>query len=457
MKSKDMVRNLNEGQVVPVFLSYVWPLLLSQALQMVYNIVDMIIVGRFIGGAGISAVSIGSDVQHLLLFVAIGFGSAGQVLIAQAVGEGNRRKIRELIGTIFTLLFSVAFVLMVIVFIFRYQLLNVLNTPSESYDYAYDYLVTCTAGLLFTYGYNIVSAVLRGMGDSKRPFIFIGTAAVINLCLDLLFIIKFDMAVFGAALATVIAQSVSFILAIVYLYKNKEAFGFDFKPSSFKIKMRVLRPLLSLGIPMTIQSAAISFSRMIMLSWINSFGLIFSTLAGINNKINSILIIFSISLTAGGSTMTAQALGARLYKRVAEVLNTVTVCATIPAVVVGVIMAVKPEILVGLFTSDPEVLSYAPLLSLPIILNCGGMVTRSFAFSIINGTGKSKLDLLVAILDGVAGKIGLSAIFGFTMSMGCYGIWIGDAVSGYIPFLIGVFFYWLGDWRKGEKKDKPAN
>ncbi|MBQ4465631.1 MAG: polysaccharide biosynthesis C-terminal domain-containing protein, partial [Oscillospiraceae bacterium] len=176
----------------------------------------------------------------------------------------------------------------VVCFAFRFGILRALNTPAESFDYAMDYMVTCIAGLVFIYGYNVVSAILRGMGDSKRPFVFVGIASVLNIVLDYIFVVPLHMGVFGAALATVIGQGVSFVASLVYLYIRRESFGFDFKLRSFAIHADTLKPLVELGIPMAIQSAAVSFSKILLLAWINLEGVIYSALAGILNKVNTV-------------------------------------------------------------------------------------------------------------------------------------------------------------------------
>ena len=166
-----MIKDLTTGSVPKELLLFAFPLFVSNALQAVYNMVDMIIVGQFIGGAGMSAVSIGGDLLHLLTFVSMGFASAGQVLIARNVGSGDREEVKETIGTLFTFLLGASLLISVVCFILRKPILDALNTPVESYTYAMDYTVTCIVGLVFIYGYNIVSAILRGMGDSKRPIL----------------------------------------------------------------------------------------------------------------------------------------------------------------------------------------------------------------------------------------------------------------------------------------------
>ena len=445
-----MVKDMTEGKVVPLLLRFAFPLFVSNALQAVYNVVDMVVVGNYIGKAGMSAVSIGGDLLHLLTFVAMGFCSAGQVIIARAVGEKRPEDIRKTIGTMFTFLLSVSAAIAVICYLLRASLLSWLNTPAAARAYAMDYLVTCVCGLVFIYGYNIVSAILRGMGDSKRPFLFIAVAAILNMILDVLFVKYCHMEVFGAALATVIGQGVSFLASLVYLYRRRVSFGFDFRPASFRIDGPTFRRLLALGIPMAIQSAAINLSKILLMSWINLFDVTYSALAGIFNKLNTMCGVISQSFTTAGSTMVGQNLGGRKYKRVNETLLTILLIGMGFAALFTAVMLLWPEGVYGMFTPDPDVLSVAAVLTLPVILNFFGAGTRSVAFSLINGSGRAKLNLAVAIIDGMISRIGLAALFGFALHWDCFGFWMGDALAGFMPLLIGGVFYLSGRWRSRE-------
>ena len=443
-----MVTDMTTGNVTKLLLSFAFPLFVSNALQAVYNIVDMIVVGQYIGGAGMSAVSIGGDILHLLTFVAMGFSSAGQVLIARDVGSQNMNQVRKTIGTMFTFLLSISLVISFGCFFIRHNILHWLNTPAESYTFTMDYTVTCIVGLFFVYGYNIVSAILRGMGDSRRPFLFIAIAASLNIVLDIVFVAVCGMEVFGAALATIISQAGSFIVSLIYLYRRKESFGFDFKLKSFRIESVALKPLLALGIPMAIQSAAINLSKIVLMSWINLFGVVYSALAGVYNKINMMIGIVSNSFTAAGSTMVGQNLGAKQYERVPKILRTVGFCTILISTVFAFVMVGFQDSIYRMFTSDEIVVSNAYILLIPIILNFYGAATRSIAFSLINGSGNTKLNYAVAVIDGIISRIGIAALLGFVMSMGCQGFWFGDALAGFIPIVIGMTYYFLGNWKK---------
>ncbi len=450
---KTMIKDLTKGSVTKQLLVFVLPLFLSNALQAIYNVVDMMVVGQYVGGAGMSAVSIGGDVLHFLTFIAMGFSSAGQVLIAQDVGAENFERVKKTIGTMFTFLFVASVVMSVGCFLIRDNILVWINTPSQSYKYTMDYTVTCMIGLVFIYGYNIVSAILRGMGDSKRPFIFVGIAAILNIVLDIYFVAELNMEVFGAALATVIGQGVSFVVSLIYLFIKRESFCFDFKIRSFKIERKAFLRIVALGVPMAIQSAAISLSKIVLMSWINMFGVIYSALAGIFNKINTMSAIVSNSFTTAGSAMVGQNLGAGKDERVPKVLTTVGICSTIIAVAISALLLVVPDGIFASFTSDKEVLGVASILVWPIILNLFGSATRSISFALINGSGNTKLNLAVAIIDGVIARVGLAALLGFSLHMDCLGFWYGDSIAGYVPIMIGVYFLVSGKWHtKGYKK-----
>ena len=448
---KTMVRDLTEGSVTKLLLKFAFPLFLSNALQAIYNIVDMIVVGQCLGGTGMSAVSIGGDVLNLLTFLAMGFTSAGQVIIAQDIGAKRFDSVKKTIGAMFTFLILASLLMSVICYALRVPILKLLNTPEESFKYTLDYTVTCIVGLVFIYGYNIVSSVLRGMGDSKRPFVFIGIAAVLNIILDIVFVAYLDMEVFGAALATVIGQGVSFVVSIIYLYKQRESFCFDFKPKSFLIEKKIFRRLVALGVPMAIQAAAVHTSKIILMSWINMFGVVYSALAGVYNKINVMVAVVSNSFTTAGSSMIGQNLGAKKDDRIPKILKTVTVCGIIITVVLSAAMTLIPDQIFAAFTTDEAVLTVANILIIQIILNVFGAATRSVSFSLINGSGRTKLNLAVAIIDGVIARVGIAALLGFAFKMDCLGFWYGDAIAGFVPICIGMTFYLSGRWKTNGK------
>ncbi|MDD6238802.1 MAG: MATE family efflux transporter [Oscillospiraceae bacterium] len=448
-KSSDtLIRDLTQGSVTRLLLIFAFPLLCSNLLQTVYNMVDMIVIGQFVGREGLSAVSIGGDMLHFLTFLVMGFSNAGQVILSQYIGAGNRDRIRGTIGTMFTVTFISAVGLTIVCYLGLDAFLHAMNTPAECFDYARQYGFTCVLGLVFIYGYNLVSAILRGMGDSKHPFIFIAVATVVNLVLDLVFVAGLGMGPFGAALATVIGQGVSFLWAIFYLYRHKESFGFDFKPASFKPDPEVLPKLIRLGLPMILQYAAINFSMLFVNSYINSYGVVASAVTGVGNKLGSITAVVTIALSTAGSSMVGQNLGAEKYHRVPKIIGVSMVIDLAFAALLSFLTICFPRTIFGLFNSDPQVLDMSMTYIPVAVLLYVGFAMRAPFFALINGSGNAKLNLIVGLLDGVICRVGLAMLMGLAMGMGIMGFWLGNAFAGYMPFLIGGVYFLTGKWKR---------
>lgn len=448
-KSSDsLIRDLTQGSVTRLLLIFAFPLLCSNLLQTVYNMVDMIVIGQFVGREGLSAVSIGGDVLHFLTFLVMGFSNAGQVILSQYIGAGNRDRIRGTIGTMFTVTFLCAVGLTIVCYFGLDAFLTAMNTPQECFDYARQYGMTCVLGLVFIYGYNLVSAILRGMGDSKHPFIFIAVATVVNLVLDLVFVALLGMGPFGAALATVIGQAVSFLWALFYLYRHKEAFGFDFRPASFKPDPEVLPKLIKLGLPMILQSAAINFSMLFVNSYINGYGVVASAVTGVGNKLGSITAVVTNALSTAGSSMVGQNIGAGKYHRVPKIIGVSLVVDLAFAALLSFLTICFPRTIFGLFNDDPQVLDMAMTYIPVAVLLYVGFAMRSPFFALINGSGNAKLNLIVGLLDGVICRVGLAMLMGIALEMGIMGFWLGNAFAGYMPFLIGGVYFLTGKWKK---------
>ena len=170
-------------------------------------------------------------------------------------------------------------------------------------------------------------------------------------------------------------------------------------------------------------------------------------------ELNVVIGVISQSFTTAGSTMIGQNLGAREYRRTVRILATILSFMLGFAVLFSLILSIWPDAVYGVFTKDTDVLSIAGILTLPVILNFFGAATRSGAFSLINGSGRPKLNLLVAIIDGVIARIGLAALLGFYFGLNCKGFWLGDSIAGFIPFLIGLIFFLSGRWKETKKRD----
>ncbi len=452
------IKDFTKGNIPKQLVVFALPLFLSNLLQVVYNMVDMIVVGNNLGKAGISAVSVGGDVSALLTFVAIGFSSAGQVLIAKYIGSGERHKIGKFVGTMFSFLMLCAVILSIAGLIFQKDILRLMNTPKEAFEGAVNYSAVCMAGLVFIYGYNIISAVLRGMGDSKHPFIFISIAAVLNVGLDLLFVVVLDMGAGSAGLATVISQAVSFIACTFFLIKKRRQFELDVHIKDFfRWDKEMLLSLVKLGVPMAIKIASVQLSKLFVNSWINSYGVSVSAFAGIANKISSVANLISTAMNTAGSTMVGQNIAARKYERVTKTLKTLAVITLSIAVVMSVLIVLFPTQFFSVFTTDADsdVLSIAQGYVPIAILLFFAAALRAVMNALINGSGNYKINFVTAIMDGIVMRIGLALLFGLALNMQHYGFWLGDALAGFTPFVVGLVFYCSGMW-KSEPAEKSG-
>ena len=315
-----IIKGFTKGNIPRQLLWFTLPFMASNALQVLYSTVDMVIVGNFVGTAGLSAVSQSSQILNFATMVCLGFSNAGQVLISQVLGAGKRQELNRIIGTLFSMILTMGLVLSVVFLALRRPIMDWMNIPAESYAMALEYLIICGAGLVFTAGYNMVSAVLRGMGDSKRPFLFIGIATFVNLVLDILFTGCWGWGVAGAAYATVIGQAVSFAFSLYYLCKYKDAFGFDFAMSSFRITPKYSKMILSLGTPMAIQAGCINLSMLYVNALVNEVSVVASAAFGVGIRIDDIFNKVSQGLQFAAMPMISQNLGAKEQGRAQKVV-----------------------------------------------------------------------------------------------------------------------------------------
>lgn len=451
------IRDFTQGNISKQLVTFASPLLLANILQVVYNMVDMIIVGHVMGKAGTAAVAVGGDVTNLLTFVGIGFASAGQILIARFIGAKERDKIGRFVGTMSGFLMLCAVVISTLGLIFQTPLLKLMNTPAEAYDGAVAYSTICMIGLVFIYGYNVVSAILRGMGDSKHPLLFIGIATVMNIILDVVFVAFLKLGAGGAALATVISQATSFLLCLAFLIWRRREFELNVSPIYFvRWNRGMLVSFINLGTPMAIKFASVQVSKLFVNSWINSYGVAVSAFAGIANKLASVVNLFSNAMNTAGSTMVGQNLVAGKFDRVKKIMMSIFIITMTMALIFSVLIVIFPEEIFGLFIerSEKDVIAlageYVPIAILMFLASS----LRATMNALINGSGSTAINFATAILDGIVLRIGLAVLFGLALDMKHTGFWLGDALAGFTPFWLGLIFFLSGRWKKCAKVGK---
>lgn len=447
-KNKSMTLDLTEGKVAPLLIKFSIPFVIANALQTLYSTVDMVIVGQFVGSSGVSAISIAGQLVWLLTCLAIGYSSGGQVVIAQLIGVKDYDGVKKAIGTLFSTIAILAVIFTFLGIILSRPLLNLLSTPAEAMDQAMDYMIICSVGMIFTYGYNTVSAILRGMGDSKRPLYFIAIASAINVVLDVVFVGPLNMEAAGAAYATIIGQAVSFIVSLIYLIRKKESFGFDFKLKSFAIDLSMLKTLTKLGMPMAFQTMSINISMLFITRFVNTYGLVASAIYGAGNRLHGLMFIITGSMQTAGASMVGQNYSAGKLDRVKETFRVSMILTCGFAAFAIALVLIFPEACFSIFTSDPEVLAMAPQYAWVIAAFFVTFALMTPSLAVITGQGHASLNFAIAMADGVIVRILLSLFLANVAGMGLWGYFWGNALAGFVSVIWGNFYYLSGRWKK---------
>lgn len=447
MKQQSIAQDLTRGNVLQQLLKFSAPIVAANILQVVYTIVDMLVIGRCVGTAGISAVSSSGDILMLFTNFSMGISSAGQIIISQYQGKGDRQSVSKTIGTLFSLIVVLSLLLTAAALPLTESLLRLLRTPAEAWESAVVYSKVCFSGLIFIFGYSAVGSILRGMGDSRRPLVFIAIATVTNMVLDILFCGPLHMGTKGAALATVIGQALSFVISLFYLYRNRERFGFDFRPASFKPESSIFLMVVKLAFPIALQFIAVNISVMYVAACINAYGVVISAMAGIGNKLRTITAILATSIGTAGSAMTGQNVGAGRYDRVKQIYRISLLVLLAFCGAVGLLGVAFPKTVVGFFDTNPEILAMAPRFMLVNLVVCVSFAFYQPFMILINGIGYASMAFIIGILDGVVARIGLVWLFHSVLGLGYWGIWWGAALAAYLGAAIGFVYYFSGRWK----------
>ena len=446
--SREIIQDFTTGNITKKLLRFSFPFMLSTLLQTAYGMVDMMVVGHYVGSSGLSAVSISSQTLWMTTALCMGFSHAGQIIIAQMLGAGRRKDLQKAIGTLALSVFGLAVLVTVLGLTLARPLLRLLQTPAESYEEAASYLLIAFSGTIFTFGYNMISAIFRGMGDSRHPLMFVAIAAVTNLILDLIAVSVFHMGVAGAALATIAGQGVSLIISLIYLYRIRDRLGLVFKPDAFRPDKEIFQALVRLGIPFAFQNAAISISMLFVNSFVNSYGLTASATFGTGTRIEQFPWIVINGVMFACSTMVGQNMGAGKPERMKQCVTVSAVICAITTVVIMAIYLLFPRQLYMIFTDDPDVLELCP--KFLIALACSAPATSMMGpyQSFIEGIGNARLTLIIALLDGFVSRIAISLILAYGFHMGLMGWFYGYGMAAYVNTILSMIYYYSGIWKK---------
>lgn len=391
------------GTIMPKLITFAIPLMLSGILQLLFNAVDIIVVGRFSGSQSLAAVGSTSSLINMLTNLFIGISLGANVLAARFYAAGKHKEMSETVHTsILTALISGVLMIFVGIFFSR-PALELMDTPSDVIELATLYMRIYFVGMPFFMLYNYGAAILRAVGDTKRPLIFLVVSGVTNACLNLLLVIVFKMDVAGVAIATVISQMISCILVLTCLYKTDAVYQFRFK--KLRIKWEYLGQIFRIGIPAGIQSTLISFSNVLLQSSVNSFGSI--AMAGYTaaNNVLSFLYMGANSITQACMSFTSQNYGARKPKRMDKVLIDGLILQVVICLTLGVLAYVFGNQVSNIYTDDPNVIKCSveilALTTVPYFL-CGFMDTFP---GVLRGMGRSTVPMILCLLGTVGVRI----------------------------------------------------
>lgn len=361
-----MEKNLTSGSVFQNILYFSLPYLLSYFLQTLYGMADLFIIGQFNGIDSTTAVSIGSQVMHMLTVMIVGLAMGSTVTIARAVGAEERDRAALAVGNTATLFMAVSAAATVVLLALVRPIAAAMSTPVQAQAGTVQYLTICFAGIPFITAYNIISSVFRGLGDSKSPMYLIAAACAANIALDYLFIGVLGMGPAGAALGTTLAQTVSVVLALLVILRRKT--GLPLSRNAFRPRREVMGPVLSIGVPVALQDGFIQIAFIVITVIANRRGLADAAAVGIVEKFIGMVFLVPSSMLSAVSALSAQNIGAGKQRRAEQTLWYAVCIAMGFGLIVSAAVQFTAEPIVGLFTREKD----------PAVLLLGGQYLRSY-------------------------------------------------------------------------------
>ena len=387
--------SMKEGSIVKNIILFTLPILLGNLFQIFYNTVDSSIVGRYVGYGALAAVGASTPLINFLVGLFMGIATGASVLVSRYFGAGKKEELSVVVHTFikFTLIFGV-FMTFIGVFSSAY-LLAAFNTPADIIQDATIYLQVYFAGIMALMLYNVGAGILRAIGDSKRPLYFLMLSSIINIILDLVFVVNFNMGVLGVAIATLIAQTVSTILVAIVLMKEN-----DFcvvKVNKLVIDKVMLKQIMAIGLPAGLQQSIVSLSNLMVQGYINSFGSYAIAGYSAGSKLDSFLVLPINSLALTMTTFVGQNSGANNPKRATKGINYSLIIMTICVLFIGYFAYTNLDFFIGLFNDDPDVVKYGVMKMQTLIPFYVILGINQILIGGIRGFGVTKIPVIINI------------------------------------------------------------
>ena len=401
--------DLTEGPVFSAVLWFTLPFLLSNLLQTLYGTVDTLVIGKCGSASGVSAVACGSQLLSLFTYLAIGLSAGGTVLVSQCIGSRDHRQGAMIVGNLIIDFAAVSVLLTAVAAAFSKVFLSWLNVPAEAMAEAVAYMRICSFGIPLIIGYNIVCALLRAMGDSRSPLVFVAVACVINIVGDVLLTGVLGLGVAGVAIATVTAQGIGFLFSLVFI--TRRGMSFSFTRQDLRFDRQITARIFRIGIPMGVQSVLVNISFMFITAIINAMGVTASAAMGIGDKIVGFTFMPQTAFSSSVAVVVAQNYGAGKMDRARKaVVCAIGICVVIEAVCL-LICLLFPRFMPSLFSNDEDVIAMAGLYMQAYSID-GVLTAVAFNLSaLLNGCGKTAFNMTQNLIATFLGRIPATWLF----------------------------------------------
>ena len=350
MKGKD----LTKGSIVGNIMSFSLPYMLAYFLQILYGLADLFVIGQYCGVDSTTAVSNGAQVMYMVTVVLIGLAMGTTVLIARSVGAKDNERTQQIVGNTISMFIVIAIVLMGLLLLLRGWIVGVMDTPAEAIDGMSRYLTVCFIGIPFIIAYNIIASIFRGLGDSRSPMCFVAVACVFNIVLDYVFIGYFGLGAMGAALGTTLSQMASVVFALCSIRHHRGIL--DVRRSDLRLKKSVVKQILKIGLPIAMQDGFIQISFLAITVIANGRGLVDAAAVGIVEKFIGLVFIVPSAMLSTVSAISAQNIGANKMSRAVNTMRCAMLITTMYGIVCAIVLQFIPELAVGIFTDNAQVL-----------------------------------------------------------------------------------------------------
>ncbi|NNJ32331.1 MATE family efflux transporter [Lacrimispora defluvii] len=386
---------MTEGVIWKQLLAFSLPLLVGNLFQQLYNTVDSVVVGNFIGSDALAAVGSSNSLINLIIGMFMGIGTGAGVIISQYYGADEKQKLHWAVHTTMALSIIGGFLLIALGLLLSPLILVLMGTPESVMPASVAYLRIFFCGSLFNLVYNMGSGVLRAVGDSKRPLIFLCISSVINIVLDLLFVVVFQMGTAGVGYATVAAQGVSAFLTVRALVRTDDSYRLEL--GKIKIDRRMMGRVLKIGIPSGIQQSIISLSNVIVQANVNSFGAAAMAGFGSYSKIDGFAMLPLQSFCMAATTFTGQNIGARKPRRVKQGVFQGLVISMIYTILISIILYLNAERILRVFSPDQDVIAYGYSSMLILLPFYWTMAIHQILMGSIRGSGRTMVTMLIGV------------------------------------------------------------